>query len=201
MHPQLCLSLLLVFLSVSSFAACRFCRRCSRTAQKKTHKSIRFDLTSLLLPMYTSSLLFEFFSPLDFRSSFTPFMMLLLKILWRKSFCRIFVSVPASNSLFNSASLYSLSGSSTVTLWRGRRKRSYLGISYFFCSNFASISSFFFLVHLLLLMLLFFELSIWLLIRFFFRKPFFLIVWSLFGFSRFWLPSGSCWIFGALVDD
>jgi len=48
---------------------------------KKTHKSIVFDLTSLLLPMYTSSLLFGFFSPLDFRSSFTPFMMLLLKIL------------------------------------------------------------------------------------------------------------------------
>lgn len=139
MHPQLCLSLLLVFLSVSSFAACRFCRRCSRTAQKKTHKSIRFDLTSLLLPMYTSSLLFDFFSPLDFRSSFTSFMMLLLKILWRKSFCRIFVSVPASNSLFNSASLYSLSGSSTVTLWRGRRKRSYLGKLLFlfhFCLHF-----------------------------------------------------------------
>jgi hypothetical protein len=54
-------------------------------------------------------------------------MVLLLKILWRKSFCWIFVSVPASNSLFNSASLYSLSGSSTLTLWRGRRKRSYLG--------------------------------------------------------------------------
>lgn len=199
MHSQLCLSLVLVFLSVSSLLPAAFADA-ALAQTKKTHKSIGFDLTSLLLPMYTSSLLFGFFSPLDFRSSFTPFMMLLLKILWRKSFCRIFVSVPASNSLLNSASLYSLSGSSTVTLWRGRRKRSYLGKLLFlfhFCLHF----KLFFLVHLLLLMLLFFELSIWLLIRFFFRKPFFLIVRSLFGFSRFWLPSGSCCNFGALVDD
>jgi hypothetical protein len=125
-------------------------------------------------------------------------MMLLLKILWKKSFCWIFVSVPASNSLFNSASLYSLSGSSTVTLRRGRRKRSYLG-KLPFCSNLVSISSFFFgaspsfdAVVFRAVNLAFDSILL--------SQAFLKIVWSLFGFSQFWLPSRSCWIFGALVD-
>jgi len=84
MHSQLslslCLSLLLVLLVRLVFTAAAVADA-ALGQHKKTHKSIVFDLTSLLLPMYTSSLLFGFFSPLDFRSSFTPFMMLLLKIL------------------------------------------------------------------------------------------------------------------------
>jgi hypothetical protein len=74
MHSQLCLLVRLVF-AAAAFADAALAQH------NKTYKSIRFDLTLLLLPMFTSSLLFDFFSPLDFRSSFAPFMMLLLKIL------------------------------------------------------------------------------------------------------------------------